>query len=308
MKNELVISRLIDIENKKSIKLLGRPLNLLEIAKLKNNLSETLLSNQKYKSFICDGDKVKKIIIAEIKHHDILGKTIHISYFYLLEDVDSSLVIKSEIKKICQFFKTYGCKILYTSCFSENEFLFRILRKNNFVISGELLVGKVKDGLLYLDRPITKVKMKNYTLEPANYKNDIDTLIDLYFKSKVIDESCIRVKSDVDELPMIKKYYRKMCSENHMWKLILNGKVIGQAGYLIDNIENNAHVCDMIIADKYQGKGLSKILYFKILSEMLDEGVISYSGVTTTNKVLNLAKKMKRMIVMHRLELNIKEL
>ena len=71
-------------------------------------------------------------------------------------------------------------------------------------------------------------------------------------------------------------------------------KIAGSICFFIDKKNQYGLVASIFVARDFQGMGVSKILYLKLLEEFFKRKLQYYIGSSTTQRVLFLSEKMRR--------------
>lgn len=270
--------------------------------KMKAALSRTykkqLSDKNIYHSYSITNNIVEKIIIAEKKSCIWRGNHISISTLILKQNNDNGYIIDDELKMIREFFKV---KVpLFVSLFHLDKRLIKSLKKSNFIEKSYDLIGKVEDGYL----KVSKSKLPDkYTLQPMSFKKDIGEVQKFEEIAHQKDFSSIFSINGMDkkQKEKMKNYYKKWCSGSTAYTVMKSGKIVAAIGFEANSKVRFGFIGSIWVHPKHQGLGISKSLYKLALKEMLDQKCISYTGHTSTQKVLNSAKKMKRTVMTYHL-------
>lgn len=155
----------------------------------------------------------------------------------------------------------------------------------NAVNKGIRLIASVHESLNELNFSNHEVFIRD-----ANKKDLIQT-IPLEFKAhRTSQSSMIRHMKKVQ----VERFHKHLLKTNKKFLVaIINDIVVGHIAVSV-NAFNVGHIMTIAVSPEYQGQGISKYLYYELLKYLKSKRVRIYSGVSTTDEVIGLAKKLKR--------------
>ena len=164
--------------------------------------------------------------------------------------------------------------------------------KNN----GVTMLALVEQGIDYLDQYDYDPDIEVCQLK----KRDIRELVNLEYqahKQSSTSRCGIMPKKNFEGFYKFVLKSNRQCIVLKENNVIIGSIVFGINGFGI------AHVMSIAVHPDHQKRGVSKMLYHKMLKELKRRRVKCYSGVSTTTEVLGLAKKLNRVPIAVYLEL-----
>jgi GNAT superfamily N-acetyltransferase len=156
------------------------------------------------------------------------------------------------------------------------------------------LYGEVKKSLSILKREknlpkgITFTRLKKTDIAPL-VKLDIDAHL------KEPTSRMREIFSKPAGKKLMKDFYRDLLKNKTCLVARFDNKLVGSVAWFVDKRNRNGLVASIFVADKYKGKGISKILYKRLLEEFAKKNLTHYIGSSTTGRVLELAQRLKRI-------------
>lgn len=173
-----------------------------------------------------------------------------------------------------------------------------LLSKKYFSKKGELtyleLVGNTKKGLKGLS--VASNNEPDLQVERLQ-KKDIKKLAKLDRESHLVDKTSrmrkIFMKPDAEEKHV--KFYKALLKHKGCFVVKEGSRPAGSIGYFIDKKNKYGLIACIFVGNEFKGRGISKLLYKKLLMEFSRKKLDYYIGSTTTRNVLESAKKMGRV-------------
>lgn len=167
-----------------------------------------------------------------------------------------------------------------------NSKIHKFFLKQKMDITGILLIGKVVDGLEKLG-PIKKSQITLSLMQEDEIEEVLNLEVLAHRKSQT---SRVRNYSKEKARGLFTFLFSKKLAFVAKNK---TGEIIGVVGFNFDVMECGYVMCIAVHPD-FQGQGISKLLYQRILLEFKKKKIKFYLGTTTTTEVLGFAKKLKR--------------
>lgn len=272
--------------------------NKVQLDHIKKNFLQMIYSEKNYLSFQIENGKVSHLILAT-PSNKIGEKTLDATIFYFSKS-STPFNINNELQKIL---KSNICnnRKLFIGIPVHNKYLLEKFYSIGLNPWSYNLIGNIKKSLSTL---------KNCTL-PKDLKlfkprlKDISTIVNNEFVSHNKDKtSCINTNDKnvlLSEKKAFKSLYRGWIKEDRVIGVKKGEQIIGAISIMGQG--KNAHIGTIWVSPKYQGKGLSKILYKEALNYMQNNGFKNFTGHTSTYKVLEFSKKLGRKVITYNYKL-----
>lgn len=257
---------------------------LKRITKYKANLKKARTSRENFYTRIFSK---KSILVDKNLHYIIykgsdLGYKINVCEFIAPKSINNKNLsnIITETKNLDRRVKRSNFIMPY------NSKLHKLCLQRKMQITGILLIANVADGLLKLskyDNPDFRISLikEEYieeilSLEVLAHRRSLTSRVRNYSKPKARD-------------------FFKFLASNKLAYVAKNidNKIVGVIGINDDSVECGYVMCIAVHPD-FQGLGISKLLYKKMLNEFKFKKIKYYFGTTTTAEVLKFAKILKR--------------
>ena len=173
-----------------------------------------------------------------------------------------------------------------------------LLSKKYFSKNGELtyleLVGNTKKGL----KSLSDISHNGSDLQVERLqKKDIKKLAKLDRESHLVDKTSrmrkIFMKPGAEE--KLVRFYNALLKHKGCFVVKEGNRPAGSIGYFIDKKNKYGLIACIFVGNDFKGRGISKLLYQKLLMEFSKKKLDYYIGSTTTRNVLVTAKKMGRV-------------
>lgn len=137
-----------------------------------------------------------------------------------------------------------------------------------------------------------------YHLRAMNFEQDIDQVVALEKSVHAADESS-RVNFDTDAAVQgMKGYYKRIASAGSAFVLGAEEKIVGLVGFMPDKEHSDSvHISSIALSLALQGKGLFFSLILNALELSAYASFPRLTGVTTTTRLLQAAKKYNAKVL-----------
>jgi|GEM_PF-791218 hypothetical protein len=195
--------------------------------------------------------------------------------------------LRSRCKEVARQEKTKDAAIW---CHTHDKISINYFRKNSKFAALEL-AGDVNQTLKILKANKTHVirKLK---------KGDVKKAAELEYRAHLSDKTSrmhtIVKKNKSKALKMFAGFCNNLLKQAHAFVSVDGKKVTGLGAIFPNKKRNSANVATIAIHPAYQGQGISKSLYIRMLSSIKADGIKKYMGHSTTKAVLGMATKMGR--------------
>ena len=263
------------------------PIKKKDISMRQRWFSSFLKDKETYCSYSLKNSSIEKLITCKLEAltHE---KEIVTPVFYYKE-LPSLKELRNEVSSIFDFYPDENSLVIPVNV--DNKKLGGKLKNIGFHIDITQLVGFIGDSLYYLEKSCID---SDITICLANYNKDIKRIIEIEIGAHNSDStSMVSFKKNRESIIKdTKKHYYEMSKQRSLFVAKKGKKVIGAAGTFYNSYLSI--VAGISVDPKYQGNGIGKLLYKKMLEDLKDRGALYYKGFTSTEKVFHLAKKMKR--------------
>ncbi len=260
---------------------------------------EKMADDDVYKSFSFVNGNVDKFILAFKYDCPFEGKIIKCWLFSVFNTSISKAIIKTEIGLMTKFFKTSNRPIKVAYHVTQKDLLANLFQ-SGFRIEGQKLIGKIIDGMKYINKKQIEL-CEGYEIKVPP-KRDI--------KRMMKTEQDIHLHEPTSVATYTKKSIQVM---SQFMETMIKGKSlfcvydelkspIGHIGIMYN--QGIGHISTIAVSREYQGQGLSYILYEKAFREMKKRNIKRYTGYTATHKVLKQARNFKRHPYIYSLQLS----
>lgn len=287
-----VLSQIVSIQKKRFRKAFGKGMDEKQVSDLQAKFRNAF--NEKQMSFYED-EQGKLVYFFQFQltlMHEFNEQFFYVPVLWCKEDVSARKMllkaIRSEARKSKREKKVQ--KMLVAVSPEEASLL------SHFKKAGRLtyieLVGKTSESLGRLAKESMPRGVSFSRLKPV----DVPVLVKLDLESHLKDPSSrmheIFAKPIASKL--MKNFYRNLVKSKKCFVLKKDGKIAGSIAWFIDKKNHYGLVASIFVAENFKGQGLSKIMYKKLLEEFQRKKCPYYIGSSTTERVLILARKMKR--------------
>lgn len=257
---------------------------LKSITKYKANFKKARTSRENFYTRIFS----KKSIIVDKNLHYIIYKGSDLGYkINICEFIAPKTITNNSLSSIIKETKNLDRRVKRANfTMAYNSKLHKLFLERKMQITGILLIANVTDGLLKLaryDNPDFQISLikEEYieeilSLEVLAHQKSLTSRVRNYSKSK-------------------SRLFFKHLAANKAAYVAKNidNKIVGVIGISDDGVECG-HVMSIAVHPDFQGLGISKLLYKKMLIEFKNKKIKYYLGTTTTAEVLKYAKTLKR--------------
>lgn len=217
----------------------------------------------------------------------------YVPLFWCEDNPGAKKKVRSLIQKLAkEAKKERGVTRMIVSVAADDEHEQVYFRKKGRLTYVEL-VGNTDLSLKILGKKKMEVKGLSFSRLTSS---DISSAVKLDIESHLHDPSS-RMR-EIFSRPLGKKlmknFYRNMVKSGNCQLLKKDGKIAGSACWFIDRKNRYGLVASIFVAEKYKGMGLSKHIYRKLLQEFKKRKCSYYIGSSTTERVLEQAKTLKR--------------
>lgn len=242
-----------------------------------------------------DGDigyffRFKKAFMGEFHEHFF-----YVSDLYCEESMRKKLYArlkKESLKMKKETLKTDKVKRMAIEVSFEDEISKKHFSKKGMLTYIELL-GNTKEGLSILK----KEKRKDHDIRISLLqKKDINKLIALDLESHLKDKTSRmhKIFKRPDAKKGMRKFYLGLLKNKSFLVAKVNNQLAGDIGFFFDKKRKLGLIAAIFVAHKFQGQGVSKALYQRVLEEFNQRKLPYYLGATTTDRVLSTAKTIGR--------------
>ncbi len=257
---------------------------------IKRYCLSVLNSESNYKNFELKGHDVTKMVIAVCDTH--FGEKIIMCNTFIFAKGVSAESVKHEIKQIKSFDSTKKLP-LFISVLASDLPMLKIMESLGYNPWSYNLVGKVDDVLSRLKVPDNSPEF--IVIIPS--KRSISELVQGEKAAHQSEAtSCVGKWSKKKEAECI-KHYRQWLKAKMVVAVKSKNKIIGALAVM--GVGSNGHIGTIWVHPKFQGNGISKMLYQAGLQKMKEKKYVDFTGHTSTTKVLNYAKKINRKIFLY---------
>lgn len=217
----------------------------------------------------------------------------HVSDIFCIDNKESRRKFYGLLKELAkQVKKERGIRRMIITVSSEDKHSLKYFKKKGKLTYVELN-GDVKQSLSLLKKDKT---LPEGIIFSTLRKSDVAPLVKLDIESHLKDSSSRmrEIFSKPNGKNIMKSFYRNMLKNKTCLVARKGGKPAGSIAWFIDRKNHNGLVASIFVAEKFKGMGISKALYKKMLEEFSKKKLTNYIGSSTTDRVLELAKKLKR--------------
>lgn len=161
------------------------------------------------------------------------------------------------------------------------------------------LVGSTKKGLRSLSRvDLNTSKIKIVKIQESDIHSVAKKDLESHIQDKTSRMHEVSKKTDGKKLMMdFYKMFLRKADKNYPCACYVakdKKKILGSIAYFIDVNERIGLIASVFVASKFQGMGLSKLLYKKALMDFSQRKLGHYFGSSTTKRVLTQSISMGR--------------
>jgi L-amino acid N-acyltransferase YncA len=232
-----------------------------------------------------------KTFMGEFQEHFF-----HVTSFYCINSSSARRLLYKDIDKAAsEMKKLEGLKRMSIEVSAEDqESIDRFSKLGKLTYT--LLIGNTKKSLGILEKETTSPKIKI----SLGKKAEISKLIRLDLDSHLHDKSSrMHDLYKTMDRANFNAFYGRLVKRKSLFVARENKQILGSIGYFEDVKNNQGLIAQIFVAHKHKGRGVSKLLYKKVLLEFKKKNLSYYVGGSTTKGVLALAKKMERVQSRH---------
>lgn len=233
----------------------------------------------------------EKTFMGEFQEHFF-----HVTSFYCVDNIEvRNSFYKNVLKSAQELKKCDAVKRMSIEVSCEDEQSIKHYSKSG-KLTYTLLIGNTKKSLGILEKenlnPLLKVSLAK--------KSEITKLINLDLQSHLDDKSS-RMHDLYKTMSKshFRMFYNRLLKRKSLFVARENKQLLGSIGYFEDVKNNQGLVGQIFVATKHKGRGVSKVLYKKMLMEFKKKNLKYYVGGTTTKSVLKFSKKLERVQSRH---------
>lgn len=269
----------------------GKKLNPVEIKRISKIFLEKLHNPKVYKSFSIRNDTVEKLVIAFQEDHIFMGKCIVCWQLRFSKTLYTSNAVKEENFEIRKFFRA-SKKPIYLNVNLRDREIPKTLVKAGFETNGVLLVGKISDGLKAV-RSKSLELAEDFDLRKPR-RSEFHAILKTELKAHRAEPTSVVKRTGDVFRKSFKGIFENLVKHNLIFAVYNENNVpVAHMGVFAPT-NKSAAIMTIAIQPEYWGQGLSYILYEAGFERMKELGASRYEGFTSTTKVLNLSKKLKR--------------
>ncbi len=166
-----------------------------------------------------------------------------------------------------------------------------ILEQMGFVIDG-FEYGMKLAHLSHLIASAKAILPKEVSVRKFDYQCDIDSVVEIE-KSVHSEDKSTRVNFDTEQaVESMRRYYRRAASEIGVYVLTRQDQIIGILGFIPDRERTKTvHISSVAISIAYQRQGLFFPFLLRCLSMLDPSKYEMVTGVTSTARLIDLAKR-----------------
>lgn len=261
-------------------------LKSIETANQENNLAYGLLPDGKLGYFFI----FRKTFMGEFHEHFF-----HVSSCYCLPPVRRQFyahlkrcakAMKEETKKV-EKVRRVAIEISAEDIVSRKYF-----EKQGILTYIELLGNTKKSLAILRSKQLDNPDIKIALIE----KKDINRLVELDRESHIKDKTSRMhtLFKRADAKKGMRKFYQGLLKNKSLLVAKERGKLVGDIGYFLDKKRKLGLIAAIFVARDSQGKGVSRLLYQRVLREFEKQKLPFYLGASTTERVLATAKSIGR--------------
>lgn len=298
---QLLVNHYIEMSIRQNRSKYGKNPNARQLRKIRMFIEEGLENPHHYHTYSVENGSIKKMIHAW-KTVDPFGvPSLQVDPFYFDKEYANEKNILSEIVKLKKFVGNEEEK-LSVRLFDDQPSIIQFLNQFCMVPESFEFIGNICESLELIKQKLPK-NSDQFLLEPANFDRDINSILDLIKRSHRDETTSIENFKTVLSLDIMKNFYRE-CSEKQTAFILKDGeKIIGEF-CLSPDFEPQAGLIGSITIDPdYKGQGLSWLLLQKVCKILNEHKNSYYIGYTTTDKLLEVQKKLKSAIQIHKMKL-----
>lgn len=288
---DILLDNIIEFEVNSYKQVFNQPISSKEL-ELKRSFYKKVLKDERSYIYISKNKEgLDEAVVAIKKDHILAGEIANVLYCYKKNN-EYGQFISEHVKKIKDF---YNLTNIYLEVLESDKHFKKTCLENNFECITNLLIGDVSYAYDYLQPQVSDCYYNKFKIDKID-TNDIDEIVKVNREAIESDFSCFRGINDIVEDKTLKESLNQNIPLKSALKLVFQNQIIGFIIYSKHGIANNIfHFCGIGITPDFKGKGLSKFLYFKAMSEMKKIGVEKYSGFSATSSIMYMAKKMRRV-------------
>jgi len=292
MMQKKILSRIISIQKKRFRKAFGKVMDEKQVKEQEEKFRKAFNEKQLIYS---EDEKGRLVYFYQFQltlMHEFNEQFFYVAVLWSRDESGSRKKLLASISKMGrQYKKEKKIQKMLIAVSSEETKLLTHFKKAGKLTYIEL-VGKTDESLNRLNSEVLPRGFSFTKLKSA----DVPALVKLELESHLKDPTSrmheIFAKPIAKKL--MKNFYRNLVKSKKCIIIKKEGRMAGAIAWFIDKKNHYGLVASIFVAENFKGQGLSKIMYKRLLEEFKRKKCNYYIGSSTTERVLILAKKMKR--------------
>jgi GNAT superfamily N-acetyltransferase len=240
-----------------------------------------------------------KLVVAHVGKMDGNIPVIAVAPFLIPEGPELRETIRIEIGSIRAFFHEHAhLPILFRVNAIQSEIV-AAMPIVGAKLSALELVGDVDTAVRNLQKRL-EVRQLNHVVESLDIAKDLPEVLKLVSVSSQSDPSCRTHDLSEEQNGEIEPFIRLSCDEHLAFVIRSAGSIVGTM-ILFKQGSSQENVCVGFVGvhPKFQGQGISNMLYLHALEAAKKYGFCRFFGFSTTERVLSQNEKLARKVKSH---------
>ena len=247
-------------------------------------------------SYRVEGGKLRWVWASKVVPDDFEGRLIFVKPFFMDQAMIKSGLIERLADRARKFHKAGKLKVQFSLSWAEKEKM-ALCAERGLKIANNLLAAKVTDSLKYLSGK-KLAQPEGYTLAELDVKRRLQEYLRVQIAALKSDRTSSMYAMPKERIRKIFLKFHADKPETKTFGVSYSGRLAGVCTVSISKRPRKTGLLASIcVLPAHRGKGLSTALYYAGLSWLKSRGVERYNGISTTERVLGNAKKMKRDLV-----------